>query len=82
LKQLLLLKKQYNNEDVSKICKNEVDFLKSELKAQHDLSEKLNETLSQTRIDLDNLTSDKKPIIIKGVEGVGHKIELTVCFLY
>jgi hypothetical protein len=50
-----LTQKLFQSESILKLYKNDLEYLKSELKSQNEITEKLNEALSQTREELEDV---------------------------
>jgi small-conductance mechanosensitive channel len=45
----------YQSESILKVYKNDLEFLKSELNSQNEITERLSETLNQTRDELEEV---------------------------
>ena len=72
-----LTQKLFQSEEVINVCRDDIDFLKSELRTQNEISEKLNETLSQMRTELEVSRLEKNSLSIKLNDG-NKKLELNV----
>lgn len=72
-----LTQKLFQSESIIKLYKNDVDYLKSELKTQNEMTEKLNEALSQTRNELEE-TKRLSNTYRRDAENINRKYDMDV----